>query len=272
MRILSIGSKKFKLEISDIYISERIKNFIEEKDCEVDGVIKVVFEDELVSDSEVDCLTPIKEYKEAHKYVREYYEFGRLVAVSCIDENSGEVLVRIRKEENSDILSYLSFEVLMYLHQMFILHSSIVEIDGRSIAFVGRSGIGKSTQASLWEKYLGATIVCGDRGAIYIDKDKVKSCGIPFDGSARVFSNIESDLIGIICLRQGNENKLERLSLKDAFSEIYPQITVNPWNKEFQKDAIDFVFEIISRVPVYRLVCTISQEAVEIVRGEIYGQ
>ena len=73
-------------------------------------------------------------------------------------------------------------------------------------------------------------------------------------------------------LRQGNYEKLDRLNAKEAFCEIYPQLTVNPWNKEFQKDAIDFTFELIRLVPIYRLTCRISEEAVNLVRGELYGK
>ena len=47
---------------------------------------------------------------------------------------------------------------------MLVLHSSyIVTRQEQGILFSGPSGIGKSTQAALWQRYAGAEIVNGDR-------------------------------------------------------------------------------------------------------------
>ena len=43
------------------------------------------------------------------------------------------------------------------------LHASLVEKDGFGVIFLGPSGMGKSTQAKLWEKYLDADFIIGDR-------------------------------------------------------------------------------------------------------------
>lgn len=223
-----------------------------------------------------DDLNPIIDDENKHSFIRNYYEFQNLVAINRINKETKDVEIEILNSDKikklDHIISFLAFEKLMWLNKRFILHSSVVDVDGKSIAFVGKSGIGKSTQAELWKKYEHATLVCGDRSAIHIEQDCVNVYGIPFDGTARVFSNHKSLLIGIVTLRQGNEEKLEKLTTREAFSEVYAQITVNPWNKQFQLDAVDFVIQLIEKIPVYRLTCRISKNAVDVVRGEIYGK
>ena len=50
---------------------------------------------------------------------------------------------------------------------MLVLHSSyIVTRTGEGILFSGPSGIGKSTQAALWERFAGARTINGDRGLV----------------------------------------------------------------------------------------------------------
>lgn len=50
---------------------------------------------------------------------------------------------------------------------MLVLHSAyIVTRGGEGILFSGPSGIGKSTQAALWERFAGARTVNGDRALV----------------------------------------------------------------------------------------------------------
>ena len=47
--------------------------------------------------------------------------------------------------------------------QTILLHGAFVDYGERGLVFTGPSGIGKTTQAELWQQYAGARIVNGDK-------------------------------------------------------------------------------------------------------------
>ena len=57
----------------------------------------------------------------------------------------------------------LPCEAGMVTRDGLALHASLVEKDGFGVVFLGPSGMGKSTQAKLWKKYLDADFLIGDR-------------------------------------------------------------------------------------------------------------
>lgn len=207
---------------------------------------------------------------------RAYYEYGYLVAVNELDVSHQKMTILMKREEEKKsldfILPYLAFEKLLWLNKRFILHSSSIQYQGKAIAFIGDSGVGKSTQASLWQQYEDVQMIAGDRSGIYLNGSEVYICGIPFDGSAHCFTNFVSPLVGVVVLKQGQEEVLERLNVREAFKEVYSQMTINTWNEKFNKDVIDFCFQVITQIPVYRLTCRISKNAVDVVRRELFGE
>lgn len=219
---------------------------------------------------------PILDQKQLDWDCRAYYEYGQLVAINYINDEQKKVMIVMKcvneQKQLDYILPYLSFEKLLWYHHRFILHSSVVSLKDQAIAFIGRSGVGKSTQAALWQNYEKAEMIAGDRSALAIENDIVSVYGIPFDGSAHCYTNVRKKLIGIVTLQQGETEKLERLKGREAFKEVYSQLTINHWNGAYQRDAIDFCVQLVTLLPIYRLTCRISKQAVEIVRGELYGK
>ncbi len=59
----------------------------------------------------------------------------------------------------------------LLLRGELVLHSSVVDVDGRGLAFVGNSGQGKSTMATLLCAH-GATLVTDDVGRVRFDGDR----------------------------------------------------------------------------------------------------
>ena len=68
---------------------------------------------------------------------------------------------------------------------MLVLHSAyIITRQGQGILFSGPSGIGKSTQAALWQRYAGAEIVNGDRALVRPDTGTVS--GVFYAGTSGI--------------------------------------------------------------------------------------
>lgn len=144
----------------------------------------------------------------------------------------------------------------------FILHSSYIEINNCGILFTAPSGGGKSTQAELWKKYKNALIINGDKSIIGKENGIWKTYGIPFSGSSNYCLNKTNKLGAIIILKKGLNNEIKRLDLT-GFRNVFSQVTVNPWDKDFCNKLMDLVIECCENVPVYIFSCTKDEKAVD---------
>ena len=160
---------------------------------------------------------------------------------------------------------------LMLRHKRLVLHSSCISVDGRAILFSAPSGTGKSTHTALWEKYVKDTVyVNDDTPVIRLDGDKVCACGSPWSGKTDLNSNISSQLYGIVFLERGEKNHIEQLSGSEAFARLFGETRKFPF-KDSVDLATDLCNELVERVPIYRLSCNISKEAVDIVKDTVLG-
>lgn len=160
-------------------------------------------------------------------------------------------------------LSLFSMERHMMRRDHLVLHCAYMQRGDHAILFSAPSGTGKTTQATLWEKYRGTHVVNGDKSLLVKRAGTWTANGWPVCGSSQVCHNETLPIRAIVMLSQGKENKITRLSPFQAFSQIYSQITINFWNKQAQQRAMDLIEDLVTNVPVYHLSCTISEEAVQ---------
>lgn len=160
-------------------------------------------------------------------------------------------------------LSFFCMERHMMLRDHLVLHCAYMQREEHAILFSAPSGTGKTTQATLWERYRGTRVVNGDKSLLAKRDGKWTANGWPVCGSSQVCHNESLPIRAIVMLSQGKENTIEKLSPFQAFSQIYSQITINFWNKQAQQRAMDLIEDLVTNVPVYHLSCTISEEAVE---------
>ena len=152
-----------------------------------------------------------------------------------------------------------------------VLHCAYIDYDDTAILFSAPSGVGKSTQASLWERYRGAVTKNGDRSLISINDGECIASGWPVCGSSEICSNSSHRIKAIVMLSQSPQNNVTTLEPMQAFPKIYSQITINSWNRSAAEKAITLIEKLINTVPVYHLSCNISQDAVDTLHSAIYG-
>lgn len=144
----------------------------------------------------------------------------------------------------------------------FLLHASWIKYRDKAILFTGPSGIGKSTQAALWEKLRGAELINGDRAAVFPVPGGGEVRGIPYCGSSRVNKNQTMPLAAVVCLTQAPENSITRLPGRKAFRRVWEGCSVNLWNREDIAKTTQSVVDTLSAVPVFALACTPDEGAV----------
>lgn len=150
----------------------------------------------------------------------------------------------------------------------FLLHASWIRYRDRAILFTGPSGIGKSTQAALWEQHRGAELINGDRAAIFPTADGAQVRGIPYCGSSGVNKNQTMPLAAVVTLSKAPENSMTRLKGAKAFRQLWEGCSVNLWDPEAIGLATQTVVDTVSAVPVYHLACTPDERSVLILEKE----
>lgn len=159
-------------------------------------------------------------------------------------------------------VSALSLEKLMLDAGAMIFHSAYMNYKDRAVLFSAPSETGKSTQANLWETYRGTYTVNGDRSLLIRENDGWYAYGWPICGSSEICRNEVYPIRAIVMLKQARVNRAYPLKGFQALREVMEQIMINTWDADFQMKVMDKLEELLTEVPVYRLECDISEDAV----------
>ena len=133
------------------------------------------------------------------------------------------------------------------------LHASLVEKDGYGVLFTGPSGMGKSTQARLWERYQGAEIINGDSPAIYERDGAWYASGLPCDGKDDIYKQRELPIKAVIVLEQAKENHIRRVEAPEAMAALLQLVMYPFWDDEAMDRLSAAMFRCASAVPFYHL-------------------
>lgn len=154
----------------------------------------------------------------------------------------------------------------------FFLHCSCLKYKDEAIIFTAPSGTGKSTHSALWRRHFGDDVVMiNDDKPLVREKDgRFYIYGTPWNGKHNIGNNTSAPIRSVVFLSQAPKNKAEPISPIDAMALLLQQ-TVLPSNKAELSKLLDMLGRLVETVPMYRLGCTISDEAVTTIYQEIYG-
>ncbi len=185
-----------------------------------------------------------------------------------------DVEIRLLKTRRHPTLSLTDYEY-MYTGAAFqnrlavlgggVLHSSAIAYHGQGVAFSAPSGTGKSTHTALWQECFGDAVemLNDDKPAIYFDGDKPIICGTPWSGKTDHNHNRCVPLRAIVFIERGTKNRIERLDTVDSMFYLTGQIARPYYDEALGICLLDFIERILVAVPIYRLTCDISRQAVE---------
>ncbi len=187
-----------------------------------------------------------------------------------INENDIKKVKDSNQEITSELAEYIVVGTTFYnalLHYKgCLLHSSAVVIDNEGYLFSAPSGTGKSTHTNLWIKYLSDKkpyILNDDKPAIRVIDNEVWAYGTPFSGKYDISQNKKVKLKGICFIEQSEKNSIERIENDEAIKLFLEQTLVEISEKNMIR-LLEIVDIIIRQVPVYKLKCNISEEAVRL--------
>lgn len=267
----------FKFEIADIlleiYLEHPIKitggfiPFLSENTTSKDKIEIIIMDrDKLPEYSSEKLFKNIvfSVHEDKDSFIRTYFdhfEDDRVYAVGKIVSDTKEEIIYLRGydkffSESHNTFSHIALEELLIRHDAMMLHSSFIKTQFGGVLFSGPSGIGKSTQADLWECNENARIINGDKSILRKIDGNWKAYGSPYAGSSRYFVNESSDLAAIVVLGKSEKCSIKELDKAEAFRKLYSQMIINTWNSEYIIHISDMVEDLIKETKVYYLECT----------------
>ncbi|HIY62195.1 MAG TPA: hypothetical protein H9730_01690 [Candidatus Mediterraneibacter stercoripullorum] len=153
---------------------------------------------------------------------------------------------------------------------MIQLHSSLISTNDRGLMFLGPSGIGKTTQAELWNKYRDALIINGDIVFVQETEDAFLGWGTPWHGSSPYCENTSVPVHAMIVLKQAPENSIRELTGFEKVSEVSNSVFYPRWLENGMELCLETLDHLLSKIPVYELSCRPDEDAVRLVEETVF--
>lgn len=173
------------------------------------------------------------------------------------------------KEVLSELLM-VGFYSYMSLQETLLLHASGVCYKNKAVVFTAASGVGKTTQAELWQKYRGATILNGDKVFLTKESDKMIAWGSPWNGSSPYGENIGAEAAAIVILEQAEENAIRKLSGMELLEKIVQHVFIPNWDSRCESAVLDHLDAVLAGTDVYLLRCAPNEDAVALLENTIF--
>jgi len=154
-------------------------------------------------------------------------------------------------EYSLDSLIRILLSKMLLTRSGFLLHAATVMRDGQAHIFTGQSGAGKSTVASL--SPIGSVLT--DEISLLRNLDNSwQAFGTPFWGEFHAGDlNERAPIAGIYSLIQAKEDRVERLSTRDALRAILPNILFFSSKQEDNAQLLTILTQALQAIPVYQL-------------------
>lgn len=282
-RLITIGFAGIYIRFilpSEVNVPRELSTFLCEDTADLDAEYRVV----LINDPLVLTGPPLSQYMGMEVYD---YQGQQLRLYPILTEKDGCQVACLLSDTGENILYYpasrwkfyadewhclhlIGVETVLLRTQSFLLHSSVVMKNGQIVLFSGPSGMGKSTQAALWERYLGAEILNGDRCIVKKTEAGFIGCGSPWCGTSGIYRQEQAPIRGIFVLRQAQGNSVRRVGI-EGFSKLFQQCIVNSWDEMFVMKLTELLMELLERIPVYELACRPDEEAVQLAYNTVFG-
>ncbi|WP_018462226.1 hypothetical protein [Segatella paludivivens] len=154
-----------------------------------------------------------------------------------------------------------------------LVHASLVRHNGYGYAFVAKSGTGKSTQVSLWLRYIpNCDLMNDDNPVIRLINGSPYIYGSPWSGKTPCYRNVKAPLGAITRIDRAKSNSIDRLSPVESFASVLPSCSSMKWDKDIFNNICNVISRIIEKVSIYTLHCTPEKEAAEICQKTISKQ
>lgn len=157
----------------------------------------------------------------------------------------------VRHEYALDSLIRILLTVALLPRQGFLLHAASIVRDGRAYVFMGRSGAGKSTVASLSPE---GSVLTDEISLIRFEQDTWSAHGTPFWGEFRAAGHNQNyPIAGIYCLTQAPEDEVIPLKPKELLRAMLPCVLFFSPEQKANEALLNILMKFVHEAPCYRL-------------------
>ncbi|MGM9554159.1 MAG: hypothetical protein ACI3V2_07615 [Faecousia sp.] len=201
--------------------------------------------------------------------VRLYFDSVKMKHYAITRECGGVMQIYLSEEnlpwgtQVEQLYSQLALPHILLQRDRLLLHASYILTDRGAILFTAPSGVGKSTQASLWRLHRGAFIVNGDRAVLGLDGSVPMAYGFPVSGSSADCHNRSAAVRAVVSLRQAPTNTIRRLQGSDCVRVLINGTYLPPEYRADMLPAFHAALRLAERVPIFELSCLPEESAVE---------
>lgn len=143
-----------------------------------------------------------------------------------------------------------------------LLHSAVIHIDGRGIAFFARSGVGKTTHTRNWIKnyFPKVDIVNGDKPIVRFFDGIPYAYGTPWAGKEGIYRLVRAEIKDLCLIERAPVNEVTPLSKEEALNLLMLQIFL-PSDPESAVATLDMVEKLMEHCNLWRIRCTPERES-----------
>lgn len=178
------------------------------------------------------------------------------------EQNSSETIFPLDYCES--IVIYRKIAQNLYKYNAFVLHSVAISVDGNGYLFLAKSGVGKSTHISLYEKHFKERfkIINGDKPIIRFMNNKFYAYGTPYNGKENLGCKERVEIKGLCFIKRGSKNIAYSIDINKASILMFNQILL-PDNQKDYDTLLNLIEILLSKVKLVEVQCTISPDAVK---------
>lgn len=217
----------------------------------------------------------------------EYLE-KQCVEYACKEDASAEFTIRVTDEElrqerlSSDaaysngylesVCAYRRLCLDLPLRDALLLHGSVIAYKGRGIAFLARSGVGKSTHTLLWKSAYGdaVSIINGDKPIVRFVNGTPYAYGTPWAGKEGLQQNTSIPLTDLCFIERSAQNEALRADGAACLDALMGQV-LHPSESRRAIKTLELVDALTKHCRLWVIRCNTTQQAAQTAHDAIFG-
>lgn len=169
-------------------------------------------------------------------------------------------------KEEYGILNYCLMLAFIYSSSFLdtvLIHASCICNDKYGVAFIGHSGVGKSTHSRLWMQHIpGTSLLNDDQPAVRLIDGVAYIYGTPWSGKTHCYKNKRVRLNTLFLMEQADKNEITELLPFAAFRRLLGSCSMMQEERMTFNCIVRTLVAIAEKTPVYELKNKPEQEAV----------
>ncbi len=197
-------------------------------------------------------------------------------ARALIAENYSTVRVWMRGEPSGSVSGWVPMKIINPLVEVclltkvareggLLLHSAGILSPTGGYIFTGASGAGKSTLSGFFADR-GLSVLSDERMIIRQTGMEFVMHGTPWIGSGAYAKNESGLLTELFCIRHGHSHHVEHMTPSAVLSWVLPQCFLPHWDRAAMESTLEFLNDVILRVPCRSLAFAKDPSVVEYIQ------